>query len=352
MNSSKYLSILQALIVALLFGLTAPMTKLLLGDIQPLPLAAFLYLGSGIGLVILRAFQRLGKNHTSAEAGIKKEDIKWLAGAVIAGGIIAPIILMFSLNVTPATTASLLTNFESVATTLIAVLIFKEAIGKRIWFAVASVTAASILLSWNPGGELGFSIGALGILGACALWGLDNNLTRNISAKDPLSIVSIKGFGAGLFSLLLAIILKNPLPDFKTILGLMVLGFIFYGLSIVLLVLAMRSLGASRASAFLGISPFVGVLVSFLLFRELPNTMFYISLPIMVIGAILLLSEEHNHMHKHEPITHEHRHNHTDGHHNHKHEGNMNIVHSHIHTHDAMEHSHPHTPDIHHRHRH
>lgn len=354
MKSYKLHSMFQALIASLLFGASAPIAKLLLGDIKPVLLAALLYLGSGIGLLIFRFLQRFKKNYIKVEASIKKEDIKWLFGAVLAGGVIAPIVLMFSLKNTTASTASLLLNFEGVSTTLIAVLAFKEAIGKRVWLAIASITTASILLSWNFNGEWGFSIGALGVLMACVMWGLDNNFTRNISAKDPLVTVIIKGVGAGSFSLVIAMLLHNTLPSFKIIMGAMLLGFICYGLSIVLFILAMRNLGASRTSAFFGTAPFVGALLSFMLFSELPNTLFYISLPIMIIGAVLLLSEEHGHVHVHSQIEHEHRHSHDDGHHKHKHEHEeeANSEHSHLHVHEEIEHSHSHTPDTHHRHAH
>ncbi len=352
MNSRKFSSMFQAIMAALMFGASAPIAKLLLGDIQPIPLASFLYLGSGLGLFLLVIFQRFQKNYTKVEAGIKKEDVIWLIGAVFSGGVIAPIILMFSLQNTPASTASLLLNFEGVSTTLIALLIFKEAIGNRIWLAVSLITIASILLSWNFDGGWGFSIGALGVLMACVMWGLDNNFTRNISAKDPRIIVMVKGISAGSCSLFLALILHNHLPGFKIIIGSMLLGFFSYGLSIVLFILAMRNLGAARTSAFLGTAPFVGALISFVMFREVPNTLFCISLPIMIIGTILLLSEKHHHEHVHAHLEHEHRHSHNDGHHTHGHEGETISEHSHLHSHDAIKHSHSHTPDIHHRHEH
>lgn len=345
--------VIRALMAALLFGSSAPVSKLLLGSIEPLPLAAFLYLGSGLGLLIFKVLQRARKGNTQFEAGIKKEDVKWLAGTLLAGGVAAPVILMLSLKATSAATASLLLNFESVATALLAGLIFKEAVGRRVWAAVALITAACILLSWDVGGSFGISLGAAGIAAACALWGLDNNLTRNISAKDPVSIVMIKGLGAGSVSLMLALAAGSRLPDIITILEAMVLGFLLYGLSIVLFILAMRSLGSARTSAYFGAAPFAGAVISLLMFPESPNVMFYISIPVMVLGAILLLKERHSHMHIHEPITHEHRHSHTDGHHNHTHEGQeASLVHSHIHEHERIEHSHEHAPDIDHRHGH
>lgn len=352
MKKSNIYTMIQAILAAILFGASAPISKLLLGEIQPIPMAALLYLGSGIGLLLFRIIQRLNRNYSVVEAKINKSDTKWLIGAIIAGGVIAPIVLMFSLQNTPASTASMLLNFEGVSTTLIAALAFKEAIGRRIWLAVASITTASILLSWNFTGEWGFSIGSLGVLLACTLWGIDNNFTRNISAKDPLITVTIKGLGAGLFSLLLAFITQSSFPSIKIMLVAMLLGCFSYGLSIVLFIFAMRSLGASRTSAFFGTAPFVGTILSFLLFSEMPNILFYISLPIMIAGAVLILGEEHGHMHSHNPIEHEHRHNHNDGHHTHKHTEGENIEHSHLHQHEYIEHTHSHTPDLHHRHEH
>lgn len=349
----RYTAVIQALIAALLFGSSAPVSKLLLGSIEPLPLASLLYLGSGLGLLLLKGLQGLIKPGSSAEAGIKKGDMKWLAGALLAGGVAAPIVLMFSLRAAPAATASLLLNFESVATALLAGLIFKEAVGWRVWAAVVFITAACILLSWDIGGSFGISLGAAGIVAACALWGLDNNLTRSISAKDPVSIVMIKGLGAGAVSLMLVMAADSRLPGIWTALAAMGLGFLLYGLSIVLFILAMRSLGSARTSAYFGAAPFAGAVMSLLIFPEAPNIMFFISIPVMILGAVLLLKERHSHMHIHEPITHEHRHSHTDGHHNHPHGGReAPLVHSHMHGHERIEHSHPHAPDIHHRHGH
>lgn len=355
MNKAKIYPAMQAILAALLFGISAPLAKVLLGNIEPIPLAAFLYLGSGIGLFLYQSIRHFASKQNIAEASLSKKDFPWLLGAIIFGGIIAPIILMISLQKTPASTASLLLNFESVATTFIAFIIFKENIGKRVGLAVGLITLSSILLSWDFSNQWGLSIGALGVIFACICWGIDNNFTRNISAKNPFSIVKIKGIGAGLFSLFLSFLLKNPMPDLKIILGAMLLGFFSYGLSIVLFVLAMRDLGSARTSAFFGTAPFIGAILSFLIYNSLPNVMFIIALPIMILGTILLFKDEHGHNHLHEPTKHEHKHAHNDGHHNHIHE-NMNIssgtYHSHIHEHEALEHTHQHMPDIHHRHNH
>lgn len=211
-NRTHIYPFVLALLAALLFGTSAPFGKLLLGEVEPIMLAALLYLGCGCGLLIIKAWQFIRKSSMSPEAKLKKIDLPWLAGATLAGGIIAPIILLFSLRATRAATASLLLNFEAVATTLIAALAFKEPVSRRAWWAILTITLASTLLSINLKASWGFSIGVLGILLACILWGIDNNLTRNISTKDPITIVTIKGLVAGTFSLALAILVGNPLP--------------------------------------------------------------------------------------------------------------------------------------------
>ena len=352
MKRNQIYPVIQALLAALLFGASAPLAKLFLGEIEPIPLAAFLYLGSGAGLLVIKIGQRIRKQSSEREAKIKRPDIKWLAGAILAGGVAAPITLLFSLKNTPAATASLLLNFEGVATTLIAALVFKESISRRAWWAILLITLSSVLLSININGNWGFSFGALGIIAACILWGMDNNFTRNISAKDPLMIVTIKGLAAGSFSLGLALILGFHFPAVGTMLGAMLLGSLSYGVSIVLFIRAMRGLGAARTSAFFGTAPIAGMLLSFILFPEVPGWTFAIALLLMVIGALFLVNEQHKHFHIHAQTVHEHAHSHDDGHHNHIHEDGYTGSHSHIHQHDQMQHEHQHMPDLHHRHIH
>lgn len=266
MNRSHVTSILQALIAALLFGASAPLSKLLLGAVEPIPLAAFLYLGSGIGLLGAKLFQRIHRQGQEREAQIKQPDYLWLAGALIAGGIAAPITLLFSLQNTPAATASLLLSFEGVATTLIAFFAFGESISRRAWQAIILIALASIFLSVNLNAEWGFSLGALGVIAACILWGIDNNFTRNISAKDPMAIVTIKGLGAGSFSWGMALVLGNKLPAWEIVLGALILGGLSYGASIVLFIHAMRGIGAARTSALFSSAPLAGISLSFLFF--------------------------------------------------------------------------------------
>jgi len=354
MNRTPRSSLLFALLAAMLFGMSAPLAKLLLGKIDPILLASFLYLGSGFGLLTIKVLKNLGKSSTTVEAKISRSDLVWLAGATLAGGVVAPIVLLYSLDTAPAATASLLLNFESVATTLIAAIIFREAVSRRAWWAVLVITAASILLSVNLDSAWGVSLGALGILAACFFWGIDNNLTRNFSAKDPLAIVTIKGLVAGAFSLVLALLLGSRIPAWDTILKALVLGNLSYGLSITLYVIALRGLGAARTSALFSTSPLSGLALSFILYRESPGVLFLLAFPLMVIGTIFLVYEEHDHTHAHKYLFHDHAHIHKDRHHDHPH-GDVDAdsrSHSHTHEHPSAEHNHHHMPDIHHRHDH
>ncbi len=341
---SNFSFILQALLAALFFGASAPISKLLLGDVPPILMAAFLYLGSGTGISLIKLYQRFSRNQK--EAGIKRPDVGWLAGAIISGGILAPIILMISLKNTPASTASLLLNFEGVGTTLIALFFFRESISRRALAAIFAITLASIFLSTNFQSGFGFSLGALGILLACVLWGLDNNFTRNISGKDPLIIVAWKGLVAGAFSLILGLSLGQRLPALIIILSILLLGFISYGLSTMLFIYSMRGLGAARTSALYGTAPLAGVLLSILIFKDPVTLLFGIAAVLMVAGALLLANEEHAHFHIHMPVVHEHIHKHEEFH---AHDS-TDLAHSHEHEHPRTEHEHGHMPDIHHRH--
>jgi len=311
----------MAITGAVLFGASAPLSKVLLGNIDPVLLAALLYLGSGSGLLLFKLFRRLSGLRDGEP--LRRRDTPWLAGSILAGGVAAPIVLMLGLSSTSAATASLLLNFECVATTLLAAFLFQEFIGRRIWLAIGCITAASAILSFS-GSEFGLSFGAICILFACILWGLDNNLTRNISSRDPLSIGIIKGFAAGSFSFLLALLLGAHLPSLPLIIATMLLGAISYGLSVALFILSMRYMGAARASAWLGTAPFAGVIVSFLIFRSFPGVTFLVALPFMILGAFLLFGEDlaHTHVHMHGTLTHEHMHSHDKKGHEHEHMDN------------------------------
>lgn len=345
-------SILLALGAALLAGFNAPLAKLLLGSIDPLFMAALLYLGCGAGVLAFRILRGIVKRGEAIEAHIAREDIYWLAGATLAGGVAAPIVMQFSLRGTPAATASLLLNFEAVATTMIAWIIFKESIDKNAWWALASITAASIFLSLETGAGWGVSLGALGVLLACVLWGVDNNLTRNISAKDPLDIVIIKGLAAGSVSLALAFLTGRPLPDSTNVLWALGLGSVSYGLGIVLYVLAQRGLGASRTSALFSASPLAGVALALLIFGDTSPIKLLVSIPLVMFGALMLVLEKHGHKHNHVQTNHNHAHSHDDPHHDHTHSDTLPKRHAHPHAHQTLCHDHPHMPDTHHRHIH
>jgi drug/metabolite transporter (DMT)-like permease len=345
-------AMLMALGAALLFGSSVPLAKVMLGSMDPLMLAALLYLGSGIGMAAVKlGLKASGK--LSGEAQLKRGDAPWLLGALIVGGVAAPVILFFGLDSTPSSTAALLLNFEAVGTVLIAGLMFRESVEKRVWLALVLVTAGGIILTVNGSGW-GLSVGAIGIIAACFLWGLDNNLTRNISGKDPVTIVAIKGIGAGLVSLLLALLLGRGIPQLSTFAIAMLIGFVCYGLSLYLYVHSLRGLGAARAGALFAVAPFGGALLGIGILHDSLTMGFIISLLLMAAGAMLLFREAHRHSHAHVREVHEHRHSHDDEHHAHVHEAESisSQAHSHTHKHEATEHVHPHAPDTHHRHQH
>lgn len=359
MAARTSLPYVYAIAAAALFGSGAPFAKVLLGGIGPATLAGLLYMGSGLGMAAYLALVRLGGNHRdAAEASLCRSDLPWIAGVVIFGGFLAPLTLMLSLQATPAATAALLLNFEAVATAGIAALLFAEAVGRRTWAALGLITASCLILSLGEEGPGGFSLAAFGILLACTFWGLDNNFSRNVSAKDPLATVMIKGIGAGVLSLLLAHLLAEPFPAPGPALIAMAVGLLSYGgLTSVLFLLSLRRVGSARTGSLLAISPFFGIAVSFALFAAPPDGPFYLALPVMALGACLLVTERHSHLHEHPPVVHEHRHRHDDLHHDHPHPPgtpppDRNGEHSHPHAHEGIRHEHPHVPDIHHRHRH
>ncbi len=351
----EFTTALYVILAAVLFGASAPLSKLLLTRVDPIFMASFLYLGSGLGLALLKILLRLKHSDLTDEAHLNRSDIPWLFVAVMSGGVLAPIVLMLSLKATPAATASLLLNFESVATTLIAILIFRESADKRVWVSILLITLGSILLSWNPALPWGISWGAYGIVLACIFWGIDNNFTCKISLKDPMTIVIIKGLGAGSFSFILGCTLGSPFPAIKMILPAMILGFFSYGMSIFLFIRGMRALGAARTSGLFSTAPFIGSIISLAIFNESQGSFFYFAALTIVVGVVILLFEKHGHSHLHKAAVHNHRHNHDDSHHNHFHnevEIPQNGYHTHIHAHESTEHTHLHKPDMHHRHAH
>jgi len=341
-----------ALGAAALFGVSTPLAKLLLGALPPVGLAGLLYLGSGLGLLIVRLLQYAADGAPAArEAPLTLRDLPWLLGAVAAGGVVAPVLLLWGLRGAGASAASLLLNLEGVLTTLIAGLLFREAIGGRIWIATLLMMVGGALLSWQPGAG-GWSLQSLAIVGACLFWGLDNNLTRRLSASDPVTIAMINGLGAGTFNVLLAIGLGLALPSFGVLASALILGFVSYGVSLVLFIYALRHLGSARATAHFSTAPFIGAGGAVLVLGEPLTVLFVTALLIMAAATWLVLSEHHGHGHAHEVHAHSHRHVH-DAHHQHDHAGDHGPEpHVHWHEHAPITHAHPHLPDLHHRHRH
>lgn len=341
--------IYYAILAALSYGISMPIAKLLLENIPPIFMAGLLYFGAGLGMLLVNLFKN--KKSRQSEAKITKKELPYTI-AMIALDVFAPIFLMIGLTMSTASTASLLNNFEIVATALIALIFFKEAVGKRTWIAIVFITIASIILSVEDFQTLSFSLGSVFVLLACVCWGIENNCTNKLSLKDPLQIVVIKGFGSGVTSLVIAFALNQYNLNFKYISIALLLGFIAYGLSIYFYIYAQRNLGATRTSAYYALAPFIGAGLSFLIFWELPTISYLIALSVMIIGVYFTAIEKHKHEHFHKYMEHEHRHNHNDGHHTHSHGESIIGEHSHLHIHNEITHKHSHMPDLHHAHAH
>ncbi|MCB2290065.1 DMT family transporter [Clostridium sp. CS001] len=316
MEIKQYKATFFAILAAALYGISSPISKLLLKEIPPMLMASFLYLGAGSGISIIQ-FIKHTKYREKTEARLTKHELPYIIGMVLLD-IVAPIFLMYGLTITTAANASLLNNFEIVATSLIALLIFKESISKRLWGAISLITVSSIILSVEDLSSFSFSFGSIFVLIACICWGLENNCTRKLSLKDPLEIVVIKGFGSGIGSLLIALTLGEQTYNVPYIIAALLLGFFAYGLGISFYIYAQRDLGAAKTSAYYAIAPFIGVGLSLIIFREIPTFSFVIALVIMLIGTYFASTEKHNHIHTHEEYTHTHKHT-QDIHHIHAH---------------------------------
>ena len=272
-----------AVLAAALYAINAPVSKLLLSKVSATMMAAFLSLGAGIGLSLLQIIQK-GTHKEVKEKPLTRRELPYTIGMIVLD-IAAPLFLMAGLTMTTAANASLLNNFEIVATSVIALAVFHEAISKRLWIAIGLVTVASLILSFEDISSLSFSMGSVFVLLACVCWGFENNCTRMLSEKSPIEIVIIKGFCSGMGSFVIALIMREPIPKLIYILGALLLGFVAYGLSIFFYIYAQRYLGAAKTSAYYAISPFIGVAVSFVIFRQTPTIWFLIALVIMMIGT-------------------------------------------------------------------
>jgi drug/metabolite transporter (DMT)-like permease len=340
-----------ALASAVLFGASTPLAKLLLGSVDPWLLAGLLYLGAGVGLALFQA-ARATLRLPAEEAPLRRADLPWLAAVVAAGGVVGPLLLMLGLARTDAASGALLLNLEGLATMALAWLVFRENVDRRLLLGAFAILAGAVLLSWQGRGA-GLDLGALLIAGACLAWGIDNNLTRKLSSADPVQIALAKGLIAGTVNLTLAVLQGAALPDAGTALAAGLVGFLGYGVSLVLFVLALRHLGAARTGAYFALAPFIGTLLALLLFGDPLSLRLVVAGGLMALGLWLHLAERHEHNHTHESQEHEHRHRH-DEHHRHAHGPNdpEGEPHTHRHRHGPLPHRHPHYPDLHHRHAH
>ena len=347
MNAWRNPGVMAALGAAALFGAGAPASKLLLGSMSPWLLAGLLYLGSGVGLALARQFRR------TESVRLARGEVKWLAIAVATGGVVGPVLLMVGLSRMPASAASLLLNAEAVFTALLAWFVFHENFDRRIALGMALIVIGALVLSWPGDNVFGSALPALAVLGACFLWGIDNNLTRKIALTDATFIAMIKGIVAGVVNVMIAWTLGATFPSFQVVVAACTVGFFSFGASLVLFVVALRHLGAARTGAYFSIAPFAGAMISFILLGETVTLTLVLAGLLMGAGVWLHLTERHDHAHAHDALEHTHEHVH-DEHHQHEHD---NLVpddtrHTHRHGHNPISHAHPHYPDTHHGHRH
>ena len=285
----KNIAMLYAILAAALYAINVPLSKLLLNYVEPTMMASFLYLGAGLGLFIYGLVEKkIGRNER--KESLTKKELPYTIAMVVLD-IMAPILLMLGITMTNSANVSLLNNFEIVATSIIALFIFREVISKKLWFAIALVTIASIVLSFEGVGSFTFNQGSLLVLGACLCWGFENNCTKMISNKSSIEIVVIKGTFSGLGSLMVALIIGEHIPAVKWLICVLVLGFVAYGLSIHFYIMAQKDLGAAKTSAFYSIAPFLGVAFSMLLLNERPSMQFYVALIIMIISTYLMVKD-------------------------------------------------------------
>lgn len=327
-----------------------PFAKLLLEHTSPWLLAALLYLGSGVGLWVVRLIRRAEAVHL----GIG--DWLWLAGAVVAGGMIGPVLLMVGLSQMNASAAVLLLNAEAVLTALLAWFVFKENFDRRIALGMLAIVVGSLVLSWPQEAQFSGMWSALAILGACLAWAIDNNLTRKVALSDASFIAMIKGLVAGSTNLVLALFTNSQWPQIGTVAGAALLGFVSFGASLTLFVIALRNLGTARTGAYFAVAPFFGAVLAIVLLNEPVTAQLLLAGLLMAIGVWLHFTERHEHRHTHEVLEHAHEHIHgqDDVHHDHAHvaSGSPKTSHNHSHRHEPIQHSHPHFPDNHHRHTH
>ena len=338
-------AIAYALLSAALFGASTPLAKIFVGSISPLALAGLLYLGSGLGLTTWLLLRRPAWS-------LAARDVPWLAGAIIAGGVVGPALLMYGLARTDAASASLLLNLEAVLTAALAWVVFRENVDRRVFAGMVAIVAGGVALAWQTPAVRG-ATGPLLIGGACLAWALDNNLTRRVSGGDAVVLAALKGLVAGATNVALALAIGARLPAPGALAAAGLVGLVGYGVSLVLFIMALRDLGTARTSAYFSIAPFFGAALALTVLGERAEPAFWIAAALMALGVWLHVTERHEHDHVHEPMIHTHEHVH-DAHHRHSHEPGWDgrEPHTHRHEHARLRHRHPHYPDLHHRHGH
>jgi drug/metabolite transporter (DMT)-like permease len=345
-------AIAYALASAALFGASTPLAKLLLGEIAPVLLAAILYLGSGLGLAAWLGLRWLFASRRS-RAPIERTDWPWLAGAMAAGGVAGPLLLMYGLALTAGSTASLLLNLEAVFTAVLAWVVFRENVDRRVFLGMVSIVAGGVLLSWEQVPRAGSMAGPLLIAAACLAWAIDNNLTRRVSGGDAITVACLKGLAAGTVNLLIALVAGASLPAAMALGSAAAVGLLGYGVSLALFIIGLRHLGTARTAAYFSVAPFFGAALALLVLSEQATLPFWIAAALMALGVWLHVTERHEHQHEHQAMAHTHAHVH-DEHHRHEHQPGWDgrEPHVHPHRHDRLVHAHPHYPDLHHRHEH
>ena len=323
---SKSIATVYAILAAALYAINVPLSKVLLNYVDLTMMASFLYLGAGIGLFLFGIVEKLiGKG--GKKEPLTKKELPYTIAMVILD-IVAPILLMLGIARTNSANVSLLNNFEIVATSIIALVVFKEVISKKLWFAIFLVTIASIVLTFEGQGSFVFNRGSLFVLGACLCWGFENNCTKMISNKSSVEIVVIKGTFSGLGSLIVALLLGESIPAVKWLFCVLILGFVAYGLSINFYIMAQKDLGAAKTSAYYSVAPFLGVAFSMVLLKERPSLQFFVALLIMIFSTILMVKDtielQHTHEHRHGDLVHTHLHTHSGDSEEHEHEHKMN----------------------------
>lgn len=343
--------IVYGLASAVLFGMSTPLAKTLVGSVSPLLLAGLLYAGAGLGLLVVLLARHLWSPEPISMP--PRRDLPWLAGAIFVGGILGPVALMYGLTTTPASTASLLLNFEAVFTALLAWFLFRENFDRRIALGMVAIVVGGLVLASSPLESGGSVLGPVLIVVACLCWALDNNLTRRVSTADATVIAGLKGLVAGAVNIGLALLLGYSLPTLPIAAAAGVVGFLGYGVSLVLFVLALRHLGTARAGAYFSVAPFFGAMLALLLQGDPLTWQLSVAGTLMAIGVWLHVTELHGHAHAHEHLEHTHNHSHDD-HHRHGHESGWDgrAPHVHSHVHEPLTHAHTHYPDVHHRHPH